>query len=555
LNNSRTLFVSLSFQASAQTHSYLSPIMGNGNGAASNANGILLLCGTNSGGGGLATCAIKILAGSSQADGNNATVSGTLVLAMTCGLASDSTIDHIYINGVEVGGYNPNPQTGTCAGLQTVGNYVVGGTANGNGFNTVDSGLWCVCTIYHIATDSAFYSAAKVAQASAILLQDLQQNHGVTTYGEFSTSTVDGWLPLGDSITAGAGSLTLPWPNQITLNGTWQPLSNVLSTGGTTAEMFQASCSNGQLNALYSANANRNVIVHFAGTNSITGGRTPAQVWNAIATCGAALKKAGYKTIVVTMLDRTGQDANHDTLNTLIRGNAVPTYFDSVADAAEDVGLGADASSAGSNFQDGIHPTQGASSNNLTPIIQRTFNALFGNLSFSTANTYASGAAAATAVTAASESGNTITITTTLNPGVGRSVSCTGITPAGYNSPTPGWRVITSSASSFTAYTDTTGLGAGSVFGSCSVPQMTEVDVDAILNNTGNHTLISCVGWPVDKPPVRKNINAGSATIVPWGTELINGAATYVLTTNSSVTLYPVLISASAAGCNWRTMP
>jgi hypothetical protein len=84
---------------------------------------------------------------------------------------------------------------------------------------------------------------------------------------------------------------------------------------------------------------------------------------------------------------------------------------------------------------------------------------------------------------------------------------------------------------------------------------MAEVDVYAILNNTGNHTLISCVGWPVDKPLVRKNINAGAVTIVPWGAELVNGNATYVLGSNASVTLYPVLISASAAGCNWRTMP
>jgi hypothetical protein len=533
--------------------------MGNGNGAASNANGILLQCGTNSGGGGLAACTIKVLSGSATADGNNAIVGGTLVLAITCGQASDSTIDHIYINGVEVGGYNPNPQVGLCGGLQTVGNYVVGGTATGNGFTTVDSGTWCVCTIYHVATDSAFYSAAKVAQATAILLQDLQQNHGVTTYGEFSTSAVDGWLPLGDSISAGSGTLTLPWPLQITLNGTWQPASNVLPTGGTTAEMIQAACTNGQLNALYSANANRNVMVHFAGTNSFVQSRTAAQTWNAIATCGAALKKAGYKAIVVTMLSRSQpspQDTNKNLLNTLIRTNAVPIYFDSIADAAEDIGLGADGASVGASFQgDGIHPTQGASSNNLTPVIQKTFNALFGNLSFSTANTYASGAPAATAVTAASESVNTITITTTLNPGVGRSVSCTGITPAGYNSPTDGWRVITSSASSFTAYTDTTGLGAGTVFGSCSVPQMTEVDIVVNLNNTGNHTLISCVGWPTDKPLVRKNINAGAVTIVPWGAELVNGNATYVLGSNASVTLYPVLISASAAGCNWRTIP
>ena len=548
LNSARTILVSLSLQPSAQTHSYVAPILGNGNGAASNANGLMVICGTNSGGGGLANCSYKSVSGSAQANGTNSTVGGTLVLAVTFGSAGESTVDHLYINGVEVAYTVAQSQS---AGLQTVGNYVAGGTATGNGFGTVDSGTWLVGTEYRIVMYSRFLSSAEIAAASVVLQQDLAAR-GVTTFGEFSTSATDSWMALGDSITAGAGSLGTPWPSQVTLNGTWAPGFND-GTGGNSASSIATSCTNGQLNSLYSSLANRNLVILFAGTNDLVAGKTPAQAWNSLASCGAALKKVGYQTIILTMLDRTGQDANHDSLNTLIRTNAIPTYFNSVTDVAEDVSLGADAASAGACFQDGIHPTQGCSSNNLVPPIQRAVNALFGNLNFSVANTYASGAAAATAVTAASESGNTITITTTLNPGVGRSVSCTGITPSGYNSPTPGWRVLTSSASSFTTYSDTTGLGAGTVFGSCSVSQEVEADVYAILNNTGNHTLMSCVGrtWPI----VRKNINAGSATITPWGSETINGSATFTLTTNNTVTLYPVLTSASAAGCNWRTIP
>jgi lysophospholipase L1-like esterase len=546
LNNARTILVSLSLQPSAQTHSYISPLMGKGNGAASNSNGLMVICGTNSGGGGLPNCAYKSISNGAQANGTNSTVGGTVVLAVAFGSAGDSTTDHLYIDGVEAAYPGSTTQS---AGLQTVGNFVVGGTATGNGFNTVDSGTWFVGTEYRIVMYSRFLSASEVAAASAVLQQDLAAR-GVTTFGEFSTSATDSWMALGDSITAGAGTLTAPWPSQVTLNGTWAPVFNN-ATGGNTASSIATSCTNGQLNSLYSPLANRSLVVIFAGTNDVNGGKTPAQAWNSLASCGAALKKASYQTMVVTMLSRTSNDANKNSLDTLIRANAVPTYFIAIADAAEVVSLGADGASGGSCFQDGIHPTQGCSTNYLVPVIQRTMNSLYACQNFSCATTYASGAPAGTADTAESESGNTLTFTSTLNPGVGSTVVCTGATPAGYNSPTGGWLVLTSSGSNFTAYSDTSGLGAGTVHATCSVPQEKDTDGVVILNHNGSHTLESAVG------NYCRTFHAGNGntpTLVSWGSETINTAATLAMTSNETIVACPQLVSASAAGANWVTV-
>ncbi len=136
LNSARMILVSPSFQPWSQTHSYVAPIVGNGNGAASYSNGIILTCGTNAGAGGLPNWVYESVCNGEQANGTNSTVGGTVVLALTFGSATDSTNDHLYINGVETA--YPSGSTPQSAGLQTVGNYVVGGTATGNGFNTVD---------------------------------------------------------------------------------------------------------------------------------------------------------------------------------------------------------------------------------------------------------------------------------------------------------------------------------------------------------------------------------------------------------------------------------
>lgn len=73
-------------------------------------------------------------------------------------------------------------------------------------------------------------------------------------------------------------------------------------------------------------------------------------------------------------------------------------------------------------------------------------------------------------ITVASESTNTVTITTSAAHGysVGQTVNISGVTPAGYNG---NWLIVTVPSSTTFTYTNSTaGLGAGTVFGSVQTP-------------------------------------------------------------------------------------
>jgi hypothetical protein len=68
-------------------------------------------------------------------------------------------------------------------------------------------------------------------------------------------------------------------------------------------------------------------------------------------------------------------------------------------------------------------------------------------------------------ITAATESGTTVTVTSTLNPAVGVQVNISGVTPLGYNGT---WFVTASTSSTFTYTNTASGLGDGTVFGAAS---------------------------------------------------------------------------------------
>lgn len=74
------------------------------------------------------------------------------------------------------------------------------------------------------------------------------------------------------------------------------------------------------------------------------------------------------------------------------------------------------------------------------------------------------------AITAISEVVGTVTVTTTLNPPQGSTVTIVGITPTAYNG---SYVVLTTSPTSFTYTNPTQGLGAGSTFGSAVVTSTT----------------------------------------------------------------------------------
>ncbi|MGA2353540.1 MAG: Ig-like domain repeat protein [Terriglobales bacterium] len=101
------------------------------------------------------------------------------------------------------------------------------------------------------------------------------------------------------------------------------------------------------------------------------------------------------------------------------------------------------------------------------PVMPRT---LSGNIAVSTVPP--SGEWPSAPITAASESGTTVTITSTLNPGVAGVAIITGMTPPEYNGT---WLVTMSTPTTF-QYTNTaSGLGAGTEFGRAAGGQNTEV--------------------------------------------------------------------------------
>jgi len=96
-----------------------------------------------------------------------------------------------------------------------------------------------------------------------------------------------------------------------------------------------------------------------------------------------------------------------------------------------------------------------------TPVMPNT---LTGNIAVS--------AAPSTPITAASESGTTVTITSTLNPGVDEVAFITDVTPSAYNGT---WIVTQSSATSFQYINTASGLADATAFGTATGGQTTEV--------------------------------------------------------------------------------
>jgi hypothetical protein len=306
--------------------------------------------------------------------------------------------------------------------------------------------------------------------------------------------------------------------------------------------------------------ATRQADLIWGGTNNLTSsglgctGANAQCVMNFAASYCRARRLKGFKCIVVDLMDHNagGGSAFKNGVNVAER-----TSWSGFADAFVDIGadplMGCDGCATSSTyFQTGLHPSLASANNIVAPYIQRSINRLYGNNDWTSAATYASAAPAATAITAASESGNTVTITSTLNPPVNSCVTVAGVTPSGYNNVSGEcWNVLTTSGSNFTYYNWTTGLGAGSVFGTASVPLQKDADTYTILNfGAGSFTLEPCGGYTGGKLYI-KNINAGSSTVTAWGNDLIDGSTTATIAQNAVLVLQDKVVTSAAPVCSW----
>ena len=458
------------------------------------------------------------------------------------------TLDHMYINGVEDGAYMVQ---GASVGLQTLGNFQLGGSAAGAGANFA-FGQYFVGKIYYAAFWSRALTSAEVLAASSYMTQAMALR-GVAAFQNAGAANNDEFVAIGDSISAGFGGIT-PWPliaSPTQINGTWI-VNNNAWTGETAAQTLAV----GQQGTLpfYRPAAARNVAVLWDGTNDIAASVTAASTFTTYSAYARSVRNFGFKVVATTMVSRgAATDAVRDVFNGYIRQNW-PNFADALADVAANVNLGADGAMPNATYfqGDNIHPTQLSHYNIIAPIIERAINRISAPQDFSQATTYVAAALAATATTAGSQSTNTVTITFGATPAnclAGNIITMAGITPAGYNG---SFRILTRSATQVTYFT-TSGLGVISAQGTGACTQQQDGDVYEILNfGAGNHTLQSCVGYTGQNIYIR-NINANPSTLVPFGSETITGigAASATLAATATAILQSQLVSASAAGCNW----
>jgi hypothetical protein len=551
LNTAKTIALYLTVSSPGSTPQFFAPLAGNGNGATGHAIQIQL---NNSasvvGPGDPNVNSIQLIA-------NNAGVTypfqgflgtGSLIFTM-------DTLDHFYLNGVETG-YR---QQGASVGLQTLGQYQVCGAALNSGYGVNSYGL--NMTVLH----AYFYSQVLTATQRSQLVSwfNILGASAGTPYSPYNpTAPAFNLFGEGDSIMSAAALFT-PYLSNIV---TFQPYT-VVERGMSTLSAFSADANIAYTEGSYfNPGARDNLMFYALGTNDVFFSRTTAQAIAAISQGLSYWKTLGGRAIVSTPISRTGGlDANEQALTTSILQNWQAMGAIGMADFMNDANLGATGANTNSTyFVDGIHPTQAGQWDDMLPIAQRAVNRASGNVNWQLATTYTTGAAAATAITATSEATNTVTVSSTLNPPVGSCAIITGVTPAGYNSPTTGgcWFVLTTAAGNFTYWNGTAGLGVGTVFGVASVPLQKDQDAYFILGGAAAgpiFTLESCEGYSGQSLyAMVTNTNASPWVLTPFkSTETINGAATMnapvaTATNHPVVQLKAIPNAVGTGGCTWQ---
>lgn len=309
---------------------------------------------------------LEIFDGAFKADAPTVSAVGNSIVAWE----RATSTDRLYLNGNYLQASHGSTAQSTA---QTGGNLQFGG---GSG-----ASFWAG-TIYF----AAFYNTAltdnQIALASAAI-QSYMAQRGITIGGGM-TSPTDLMIADGDSIS----STQSPYTNYLTLVGSpsWTIINTSISST-TAAELNTAAPID--VDTYLSTRSGRAVVVFWAGTNDIAVSlKTPAEAFQNIVTYCRGRRAKGYKVIVATMLSRSGQDANKNTLDGLIR-QYWPTFADGLADVASSTKLGADGAYANvTYFYDSTtHPSTASDQNIVAPIIQTAVNSLYGNHAFSSANT------------------------------------------------------------------------------------------------------------------------------------------------------------------------
>jgi lysophospholipase L1-like esterase len=277
---------------------------------------------------------------------------------------ADSSADLLYLNGTPASLYSL--QGGNLSNIG--GSIELAAGANGTGT------FGYVGTQYYALFYNRKLSASEVQQ-NYHAVSSILQKRGLLVPAAPNTATGSNLLCDGDSITQqpGVGGVTSYCSaNKIATN---YPYSNIINLG-VSGHYLQWSLYQDQYDSTILNPLAANTAVVFLGTNDISlAGTTPAATHSYLWAHCKRLQQQGWKVVVVTMLDRSGQDANHETYNNLIRANW-RNYADALADAGADPVLGcAGCSSNTTYFQDGVHPTQ-AGQNIVAGYVNNAVNSL-----------------------------------------------------------------------------------------------------------------------------------------------------------------------------------
>lgn len=584
LNAAQTIEIFACFQNTSNTSQYNAMIMGNGNGAASNAIGLGMV---SAGSGGTILSGLPHLLSINSAgvqDLNIATPNGCTTSAIVYGTSvPNNSLDRIYMNGIETAAYGQNGRNALNGG-NSAGAFNLGGSPAGSGFATK---TFFTGTIYRVRFFNVALTPSEIAQDSSALNLSMI-GRGLTPYLS-SNATQDTCVAAGDSQTSGSGlgsPLIQAW-TQITTFFTPTNSSSFANNGhcwnaalgGSTVGSQQQNFTNGSIfqapdqisDPLYTPSGNRNVIVQWLGTNDLLfqGVTGSSQLLDTTANYAKQRKIVGWKVIVANVISRGAAgactfDVNFQTYNPLLR-QAWTQFADGYVDLASFTKFATGGCTNVSYFNaDNVHPSAYGHSQ-VAFFMQREVNTLFGNRDWNSANTYTTTAAAATATTAGTASGSTGTITMAATQpfAAGQCVVVAGVTPAGWNTPAGDcYLVLTATSTQITLTMPSSGLGAISVQGTVTTSQELDQDQYAILGGAAAgpiHTLETCqgrIGHTIYR--MVTNANATPWVLTPFqASETINGAATMnapvaTATNHPIVALKSILTSNNAGGCTWQ---
>lgn len=240
------------------------------------------------------------------------------------------TTDHIYMDTVEQA-YGAQGSSSTVASTPlTTGTYQIG--AGLSGLAAYWRGVITWTTVYPAGAN---HTAAQAAGIIGYIQANLALRPQYPHYPIPSGLRTPQLNVLGDSLTASFQG-TAQWTTTLALNNSYTV--NNLGIGGISA-VDTCNLLDQRISA-YTAPGNTTTYV-WLGTNDVSTGTPPAVTWQALKQCGQSLQARGHRAVIMTMISRTGQDANKNALNALERSDWRIAY-NGIVDLAEIPKLGQD---------------------------------------------------------------------------------------------------------------------------------------------------------------------------------------------------------------------